>query len=267
MPPPIKELRKQLQKSRKYETVWYARVFARPVSIYITWLLIHTPITANQATLIQILLTWLGSALLIIFQQAAIIPTIILYQLSYVFDCVDGEIARYKKQSSLFGVVLDSVGHVLITPAMFWGIAIYIYLQTNNIWHIYAMILLSIFLISPVKHALMRGVFFLTTYKDNPVYNIENLKRKFSQEEPSEKNKSLTDKISRFIKDVTEYPNDMNIFSILLLLNLIFNNPIFSIIGLYFYLVLIIIKEFYFLYSIKKKHLVEKEYLKIYDTK
>jgi len=136
--PQIKQLKHQLQKG-KYEKVWYARVFARPISIYFTWLIIHTPITANQTTYIQILLTWLGSEALIIFQTAGIIPAIILYQLSYIFDCVDGEVARYKKQSSLFGVVLDSFGHVLITPAMFWGITIYCYLQTGDIWNIYAL--------------------------------------------------------------------------------------------------------------------------------
>ncbi|MFA6296313.1 MAG: CDP-alcohol phosphatidyltransferase family protein [Patescibacteria group bacterium] len=262
--PTLTEL-KRICRKKNYHNYW-SKIFSRHISIYFTWFFCHTPITPNQLTFIQIILAWLAGLSLIIWQWNGIIAWIILMQLSFIFDLVDGEVARYKKKSSLFGVILDSFGHVLINPAVYWSLAIFVYYQTFDVWIIYLTIILSIFLISPSKHALMRGILFLTTKKDNPIYNYENLSKQFKQEylPPKQRNSSLK-QVEKILKTISEFPNDMNIFCILLILTLIFHNTLFTTIGLVFFSGLIIIKEFYFLYQIKKKNLIEKEYLKIYQ--
>ncbi|MDD3887346.1 MAG: CDP-alcohol phosphatidyltransferase family protein [Patescibacteria group bacterium] len=262
----ISELKKICRKSKEKYHNWWAYSFSRHFSIYFTWFFCHTPITPNQLTFVQIIFAWLGALSLIIWSWHGIIAWIILMQLSFIFDLVDGEVARYKKMSSLFGVVLDSFGHVLINPAVYWSLSLFVYFQTYDIWIIYLTIALSVFLISPSKHALMRGILFLTTKKDNPIYNYENLSKQFPQEyQPPKQRNSLKNRLERFLKVISEFPNDMNIFCILLILTLIFSETFFITTGLIFFSSLIILKEFYFLYQIKKKNLIEKEYLKIYQ--
>jgi len=46
----------------------------------------------------------------------------ILFYIALTFDYVDGNIARYKKQGSLGGAFLDSLGHGLIPAMMFFSI-------------------------------------------------------------------------------------------------------------------------------------------------
>jgi phosphatidylserine synthase len=53
---------------------------------------------------------------------------IVLFQLSYFWDTVDGEIARLRKQSSLFGIYLDQVSHIVIEPLFCATIGIHLYL-------------------------------------------------------------------------------------------------------------------------------------------
>lgn len=102
--------------------------FIRHLSIYITWLLLHTSITANQVTVLQIIA---GIAGAICLAANRLIPGIILLQLGYILDCVDGEVARYRRNPSLSGVSLDMAGHFIVTPLMYFGFALGIYLKTH----------------------------------------------------------------------------------------------------------------------------------------
>ncbi|MEW6407226.1 MAG: CDP-alcohol phosphatidyltransferase family protein [Patescibacteria group bacterium] len=257
--PSLSELKIICRKPREKYHNWWAVKFSRHFSIYFTWFFVHTPITPNQLTFFQIILAWLAVFSLIIWQWQGIIPWIILMQLCFIFDLVDGEVARYKKKSSLFGVFLDSFGHVLINPAVYWSLSLFIYQQTTDIKIIYLAIFLSVFLISPSKHALMRAVTFLTTKKDNPIYNYKNL------EKGDNNIKIQKNIISNFFKTISEFPNDMTIFCISLILTLVFKDIIPLTISFVFFSILIIFKEFYFLYKIKKENTVEREYLKIYQ--
>jgi phosphatidylglycerophosphate synthase len=119
----IKELRKICQDPVLESNPWYGQKVARRVSIYFTKLLLYTPITGNQATLLFILI---GVVAGLFFIPGGKWPTFIgalILQLWFVFDCVDGEIARYRKQTSLSGVYLDYVSHYIIHPFIFACIA------------------------------------------------------------------------------------------------------------------------------------------------
>lgn len=258
---PISELRKTCQKGR-FETCWYARLFARKVSIYITWLFLHLRVTANQVTILQILISWLGCLLLFFGGKFGIIWTIIFWQLGYILDCVDGEIARAKKTSSVFGVFLDSLAHVLIIPAIFWSMTFFAYFESQNKWLILVMAILSMFLISPVKHAFLRGLNFLLTKPDFPYYkfDIRDINRQIQTNNTNGKKRGV---IGTFVKAITEYPYDMNIFSLVLILFFILKNPLFLEGVLCFYFVLIILKEIYFAYDTFVNRQIEKEYINI----
>lgn len=120
----IRELRRICQNPVIQGNVWYARNFARKISIYFTKLLLYTRITANQTTFLFILIGIVAALLFIFGDCWHVLGGAIVLQLWYIFDHVDGEIARYRKQTSLTGVYLDCMAHFIVHPLVFMGITL-----------------------------------------------------------------------------------------------------------------------------------------------
>lgn len=121
----IKELRKICQGG--IPAHWISRKIYFPFSILITSVVIRTPISANAVTIVGILM-WLSACfLLTILKTGCQITAAILFQLGFLFDCVDGEVARYRKKEGYGGAYLDLLGHHLVSPLLFmcWGLSIF----------------------------------------------------------------------------------------------------------------------------------------------
>lgn len=133
-PNSIKELREICQIPKRGYGKYSIRLkIYRFFSIYITRLLIETPITANQLTIFTILVA-LMSATLFGFGNYlySILAALILLSIE-IWDCLDGEVARYKGLSSLKGIYIDGVAHSIFTPAILAGITIGVFITTNKI--------------------------------------------------------------------------------------------------------------------------------------
>ena len=117
----IKELREICQNVGEFP--WPER----KVSIYITRAFLATPITANQVTIIDLALGVCGNLLL--FLEGNLYPLVgaVLLELFAIFDCVDGEIARYRKSSSAYSEFFQDLAHPLIHPMTFVGLAYGVY--------------------------------------------------------------------------------------------------------------------------------------------
>ncbi|BDI23387.1 CDP-alcohol phosphatidyltransferase family protein [Herbiconiux sp. L3-i23] len=90
---------------------WTASLYLRRLSPYLTWMLLRTSISANGVTGLMILVGWSTAAALLIPGIAGAALALILGQLQMLVDCSDGEVARWRGQSSPAGVFLDKVGH------------------------------------------------------------------------------------------------------------------------------------------------------------
>ena len=98
----------------------------RRLSPYLTRLLLKTPITANGVTYLMILTGISISLSLQIPGFIGLVIAFLLSQLQMLWDCCDGEIARWRETQSPKGVFLDRVGHYLtesfIPIALAWRI-------------------------------------------------------------------------------------------------------------------------------------------------
>jgi phosphatidylglycerophosphate synthase len=92
---------------------WVADLYLRKLSPYLTRLLLATPITANGVTYLMILTGLSISGALLIPGYQGILVALFLSQLQMLWDCCDGEIARWRNTQSPKGVFLDRVGHYL----------------------------------------------------------------------------------------------------------------------------------------------------------
>lgn len=88
-----------------------ATLFTRKLSRVTTFYLLRfiPNITPNIVSLISFLLAIIACGLFISPSYGLRIIGVILLQLSFVFDCSDGEIARIRNLSSPFGAWLDSI--------------------------------------------------------------------------------------------------------------------------------------------------------------
>lgn len=113
--PTLDELRAVAQppevRSRKNAEHWTAELYLRHISIYLTALLVRTPISANGVTGLMILSGWAISASLFVHGIWGAVLALFFSQLQLYFDCCDGEVARWRGTKSAKGVFLDKVGH------------------------------------------------------------------------------------------------------------------------------------------------------------
>lgn len=130
---PIKELKKICQKP-DYKMPWYKFENQwRALDIRITWLLLHTPITANQVTIIMIICGFISTFFFSIGGYWYSLVGALILQLIYSLDGVDGEIARYRKSESTIGVFLDLVMHLSSVSMPLAGIAVGLFRQDPGI--------------------------------------------------------------------------------------------------------------------------------------
>jgi len=113
--PSISELRAKTQPEsvtgRVNSEHWIADLYLRRISPYLTRILLPTGITPNGVTYLMILT---GISISIAFSLSGAVGVLLalfLSQLQMLFDCVDGEIARWREKFSPAGIFLDKVGH------------------------------------------------------------------------------------------------------------------------------------------------------------
>ena len=103
---------------------WAGRLYMRKVSLRVTRALIGTSVTANQLTVVMIASGVLSGAALLIPGLPGALLSVVLMQGYLLLDCVDGEVARWRGQSSALGVYLDRLGGYLADVAVMAGMGL-----------------------------------------------------------------------------------------------------------------------------------------------
>lgn len=121
--PTIAELRAVAQPhsvvGRRSSEHWVGRLWARRASIHITRVLTTTRVTPNQVTVAMVVIGAAGAASLLLPGVLGTALCAVAVQIYLVADCVDGELARWRRTSSKRGAYLDRVGHYVVEGAMF----------------------------------------------------------------------------------------------------------------------------------------------------
>ncbi len=117
-------------KDRRSGEHWGGRLYMREVSLRITRRLVTTKVTPNQLTYVMTLCGVLAAPALLVPGVWGAVLGVVAVQLYLLLDCVDGEVARWKKQYSLAGVYLDRVGAYLCDAAVLVGFG----LRASDLW-------------------------------------------------------------------------------------------------------------------------------------
>ncbi len=101
----LKEIYKRSIKSRD---IFWNKYIARPAAVPVLKLLYPTRITPNQITVFSFILALIAAIeLMTVKGYVGTLIGAILIEISYMFDCADGMLARLRKESSKVGHLFD----------------------------------------------------------------------------------------------------------------------------------------------------------------
>jgi phosphatidylglycerophosphate synthase len=120
--PSIAELRAVTQPpsvtGRRSAEHWTGDLYQRRLSPYVTRILLGTAITANGVTVLMIVTGAAAGAALLVPGLLGAVLAALLGQLQMLWDCCDGEVARWRQSFSPTGFFLDKLGHTVAESAI-----------------------------------------------------------------------------------------------------------------------------------------------------
>jgi phosphatidylglycerophosphate synthase len=105
--------------------------FNRPAGRPLSRLLIHTAVSPNAVSIASILLGLLAAVYFAVGNYTMAVAGAVLFQLSAIVDCVDGDIARAVFKESPLGRWLDLAGDQVVHISVFAAIAIGLWRQES----------------------------------------------------------------------------------------------------------------------------------------
>jgi phosphatidylglycerophosphate synthase len=112
---------------------WAGKFYMRKLSPYATLLFARLGWSPNAVTVAFIVSGIAGAVLAAVPGLLAAIGVVVLYQLYLLFDCADGELARYTKRFSPAGVFLDRMGHYICEALLLAGLGV----RAQGSFHLY----------------------------------------------------------------------------------------------------------------------------------
>ncbi len=122
----IRDSLKDINNLEKSADCWWFVLFLRPLVNRLTWVISNfSRITPNQLTLISFIIGLFSSILFLQGEWIFLFFGAICFEVSYIFDCIDGRVARIKKISSpigaYFDIMTDSTKYFFIITCLVFG--------------------------------------------------------------------------------------------------------------------------------------------------
>jgi phosphatidylglycerophosphate synthase len=99
------------------------RFFNRPGGRFLSKILVHTSVSPNTVSLVSILIGVVAAGGFALGDYRSAVMAAILFQISAIVDCVDGDLARVLFKESALGKWLDLIGDQIVHVSVFAGIA------------------------------------------------------------------------------------------------------------------------------------------------
>lgn len=121
------------RKTRKTPDLFWNLYVCRPIAAVLVDAVKNTRITPNQITLLAYVVAMAAAALLVFLPgYAGIVVAIVVYQVSYVLDCADGMLARWRGIQSTPGHLLDFLMDELKAFAILAAAAVRLYRDSGS---------------------------------------------------------------------------------------------------------------------------------------
>ncbi|NVB85346.1 MAG: CDP-alcohol phosphatidyltransferase family protein [Kofleriaceae bacterium] len=118
---------------KKKDINWFTEWIARPPAAVVVYLLRNTRITPNQITFLSAIIAAGACAMFILLPSwAGLIAAAAVFEVSFILDCADGQLARHRKIASPIGHLLDFLMDELKAMLLFASVAARLWHQTGD---------------------------------------------------------------------------------------------------------------------------------------
>lgn len=128
--------------------IW-VRFIIRPISFVITYFILKIKMTANQASFLSMLISFIGLAFVLTFHENGLLWALCVFNFWIIFDAVDGNIARVTKTFSDKGTYIDAISGYLYLLILYITLGLGLYYQINDVKYLALGFLISIMTIFP----------------------------------------------------------------------------------------------------------------------
>ena len=214
----IEELKKICFKGNYDKLPVYPRYVTHKISIRIVKLLLHTSLSPNQITLLSIVIGIISSIMFAVAVPAYFLAGALTLELYYIIDAVDGQLARYKKLSSMTGGYFDYVSNYIVHPCVFFCIGLGLAIHSGDILPI-------VFAFSASISISLISIFSECKYNVivSAIKKASSVKVKKVGGGKSEVKLSVTRYLFSLFHKLCTYPTIMNIIVLVAVLNLFFS--------------------------------------------
>jgi hypothetical protein len=109
----------------------FTEYVARPPGAVVVYLLRSTPITPNQVTFLSVVVAAGAAAMFALLPGYGwLVAAALVFELSFILDCADGQLARLRKVASPLGHLLDFLMDELKAMFIFGAIAVRLWRET-----------------------------------------------------------------------------------------------------------------------------------------
>ena len=118
---------------KKVDINWWTEWVCRPPAAVFVYFLKNTRVTPNQITFLSLLVAAASGAMLVFLPgHLWLIAAAIVYEFSFVLDCVDGQLARIRKTPSVLGHLLDFLMDEIKAILILGCVTTRLYLETAD---------------------------------------------------------------------------------------------------------------------------------------
>lgn len=178
----MKEITASYTPEKRKDTSWWARIFSRPLSFIVTYPLINMGVSANSVSVASIFVAMLACGLLMFGNTFSTIG-VFVFLFWDVLDCVDGNIARVKKTSSLKGEYMDAISGYTAPAFIYLAVGVAAYHEPGHLFWlgIWVIVLGAVASLSDLLSRIIYQKYLVTQLKlnleSNSTSNIENERR------------------------------------------------------------------------------------------
>lgn len=124
----------RLWDTKNKDDEWWSSFVTAPLAILFSYAVADVKgLTPNQITLLSFLTAVLSALFIVAGGSTNFLIAAILIHLSHVFDCMDGQIARYRKTSSASGSYFDRVTDQIQVIIWFGAVGYAAFLQSGTV--------------------------------------------------------------------------------------------------------------------------------------
>lgn len=119
---------------KKQDINWFTEHIARPPAAVVVYALRNTPITPNQVTFLSaVIAAGAGAMLALLPGWTWLVVAAAVFELSFVLDCADGQLARLRKMASPLGHLLDFLMDELKAMLIFGCVSVRMWRDTGDV--------------------------------------------------------------------------------------------------------------------------------------